>query len=136
MEWKKWEIVLLSAIFWVVEAFFPHGLNFSQHTFVFKCKNIHPSYVVLDFVAEISEKFFNRKYLFTAMARWFSWLECCPVHQKGSGLILSKGTYLGCGLDPSRGVYRSSQWVFLSHFVVSPSPPHALKSIWKRVFIK
>lgn len=35
---------------------FPQGLNFSHQTFVFKCKNIYPSHVMLDFVAERSEK--------------------------------------------------------------------------------
>ena len=31
-----------------------------------------------------------------ALARWFSWLEHRPIHQKVAGSIPSHGTYLGC----------------------------------------
>ena len=37
------------------------------------------------------------------LARWFSWLECCPVHQKVAGSISGPGTHLGCGFDPLSG---------------------------------
>ena len=36
----------------------------------------------------------------TALARWFSWLEHRPVHQKAAGSIPSQGTYLDCRFDP------------------------------------
>ena len=38
-----------------------------------------------------------------ALAKWLSWLECHPIHQKVEGLIPSQGTYLGCGFDPWSG---------------------------------
>lgn len=38
-----------------------------------------------------------------ALARWLSWLERRPVHQRGSGSTLRQGTILGCWLDPRLG---------------------------------
>ena len=32
--------------------------------------------------------------------RWHSWSQCCPGHQKATGLIPGQGTYLGCRVDP------------------------------------
>ena len=45
-----------------------------------------------------------RKYVVTlkkkkALAGWLSWLEHHSKHQKVAGLILSQGTYLGCGFN-------------------------------------
>ena len=34
-----------------------------------------------------------------ALARWLSWLECCPIHQKVAGSIPGQGTRLGCGFN-------------------------------------
>ena len=36
----------------------------------------------------------------TAPARWLSWWEHHPVHQKLEGSIVHQGTYLGCGFYP------------------------------------
>ena len=36
-------------------------------------------------------------------ARWLSWLECHPVHQRVAGLIPGQGTCLGCRLHPWLG---------------------------------
>ena len=66
----------------------------------------------------------------SCLARWLSWLEHCPVHQKGS--IPSQGTFLGCGFDPwlhgSGG--NQSMEMFLS---VSVSPPSSLSKINKYI---
>ena len=49
------------------------------------------------------------------MARWISWLECPPVHQKVAGSIPCQGTYryLGCRFDPwSRCLWKATDGVF------------------------
>ena len=38
-----------------------------------------------------------------ALARWLSWLEHPPVHQKVAGSIPRQGTYLGGRFDPQSG---------------------------------
>ena len=40
----------------------------------------------------------------TTLARWLSWLESCPIHQKVVGSIPTQGTYLGCRFDPPLGL--------------------------------
>ena len=43
-----------------------------------------------------------------ALARWFSWLECCPLHQRIVGSIPGQGTYLGCRCHPKLGYVREA----------------------------
>ena len=38
-----------------------------------------------------------------ALARWLSWLEHCPIHQKVVGSIFGQGTYLDYGYSPWLG---------------------------------
>ena len=45
-------------------------------------------------------------------------MEWYPVQQKVVGLNLAWGTYLGCGFNPSWGVYGTNQSIFLSHTVI------------------
>lgn len=41
----------------------------------------------------------------TALARWLSWRDRHPMHQKVVGSITGRGTYLGLGLDFYQGAY-------------------------------
>ena len=50
---------------------------------------------------------------------WFSWLECCPVHQKFRDLIPSQGTYLHAGSIPGRAPMWGTQSMILSLFLPS-----------------
>ena len=50
----------------------------------------------------------------SALARWLSWLEHRPTHQKVVGSIPGQGTSLGCGLMPSR-VTCGRQQINVSH---------------------
>ena len=59
----------------------------------------------------------------TALARWFSQLGCCPVHQKAVGLTPGQGTYLGCRFDPRDVVHASHQSLSPPPLFLSPSPP-------------
>ena len=73
--------------------------------------------------------------LVTVLARWFSWLEHCPVPQKAEDSILVLGTYLGCRFDSGQGLYRR-QPIYVSLILIflslSPRPP-SLKSIIKKI---
>ena len=50
----------------------------------------------------------------SALTRWLSWLERCPIHQKFEDSIPGQGTYLGCGFHPWSSANGSNQSMFLS----------------------
>lgn len=53
-----------------------------------------------------------------AQARWLSWLEREPVHQKVCGLVSGQGTYRGFGFEPqSRHIREETNGCF-SHINV------------------
>ena len=37
------------------------------------------------------------------LARWLTWLEHHPIHQRVEGLIHGQATNIGCGFDPRSG---------------------------------
>lgn len=78
------------------------SLNSVKHIWpAFKCLNFK------DFCISTNLEW-SKKYQYFALAEWFSWLECCPVHQKG------QGTHPSCGFDQINVSLHVSLSFFLS----------------------
>ena len=60
------------------------------------------------------------KEITSSLARWLSWLEHRPVHQKVTGSIPGQGTCLGCRFTPQSEHIRG-QPISLSHINASLS---------------
>ena len=72
------------------------------------------------------------------LARWHSWLEYHPIHQKSADLIPSQGTYLGYRFNPWSGcIWEATDWCFTSMFLFTlPSSLSKISKTYSRVRIK
>ena len=61
-----------------------------------------------------SVKTYSQRRGWGTLARWLSWLEHCPIHQKVAGSIPSQGTYVGSTFNPQSGSIWEATYVSFS----------------------